>query len=289
MRYTLALILLMATRVPALAEAGGGAAWSWRHWLDEPVIEVLLALAALCYLVGLRRMLARPHRQWPVGKKRVAAFAGGLAAVFLALLSPIDALAHQTLTMHMLQHLSLMICAAPLFAYSDAHLVLLRSFSLPRRRALGRGVSALPGVKSIARKEAAASIATGQFVITLWVWHAPAAYDWALDNAYVHSCEHLMLLASATFFWRVISTSGDRRLSFGMATLLLSLVGFQGALLSALIMFAPHELYSAYAGNPPDDQALAGVLMCIPASFVYLGSTLWALFRMLGNERTNAH
>ena len=86
-----------------------------------------------------------------------------------------------------------------------------------------------------------------------------------------------------------ISTSGDRRLTFGMAALLLSLVGFQGALLSALIMFAPRGLYSAYSGNPPDDQALAGVLMCIPASFVYLGSTLWALARMLGNERTGAH
>jgi hypothetical protein len=50
-------------------------------------------------------------------------------------------------------------------------------------------------------------------------------------------------------------------------------------------MFAGHPLYSAYAGNPLDDQVLAGVLMCIPASFVYLGSTVWALWRMLGNNR----
>jgi hypothetical protein len=56
----------------------------------------------------------------------------------------------------------------------------------------------------------------------------------------------------------VISTSGDRRLSFGMATLLLSLVGFQGALLSALIMFAPHVLYSAYSGNSPMIKRLPG-------------------------------
>ena len=288
MRYAFSLIMLMASTAPALAETGDGAAWSWRHWLDEPVIEVLLALSAGWYLVGLHRMLAGQRRQWPVGKARVAAFAGGLAAVCIALLSPIDALAHRTLTMHMLQHLLLMICAAPLFAYSDAHLVLLRTLPLPRRRAVGRAVSALPGVKSIARKEAAAGIAAALFVITLWVWHVPAAYDWALHNDYAHSGEHLLLLASATFFWRVISTSGDRRLSFGMATLLLSLVGFQGALLSALIMFAPHGLYSAYSGNSPDDQALAGVLMCIPASFVYLGSTLWALACMLDNERTGA-
>ena len=188
----------------------------------------------------------------------------------------------------MLQHLLLMLGAAPLLALSDAHLVLLRALPLPARRRLGRAVADVPGVRQAARQQAAAWLAAAIFVGTLWFWHIPAAYDWALDTPLIHSCEHLMLLGAAMFFWRVIVTSGNRRLSPGMAVLLVSLVGIQGAFLSALIMFAPHGLYRAYASNPLDDQVLAGVLMCIPASFVYLGSTIWALSRMLGNGRTHA-
>lgn len=119
----------------------------------------------------------------------------------------------------------------------------------------------------------------------MWFWHIPAAYDWALGNDVVHVCEHLSLLGASTLFWRVVIASGNRRLSPAMAVILVSLVGIQGSFLSALIMFAPHPLYGAYSGNPLDDQVLAGVMMCIPASFVYLGSTIWALSRMMANGR----
>jgi putative membrane protein len=72
-----------------------------------------------------------------------------------------------------------------------------------------------------------------------------------------------------------------------MGALLVSLVGIQGAFLSALIMFAAHPLYSPYAANPIDDQVLAGLVMCIPASFIYLASTVWALWKMLGNRQAH--
>ena len=45
---------------------------------------------------------------------------------------------------------------------------------------------------------------------------------------------------------------------------------------------------TTYAGNPLQDQVLAGLLMCIPASFVYCGSTVWALWRLLGTDATHA-
>jgi putative membrane protein len=143
-------------------------------------------------------------------------------------------------------------------------------------------------MRQAAQKEVAAWIAAAVFVASMWFWHIPAAYDWALANPLVHVCEHVTLLASAIFFWRVILTSGDRRLSPATAVILVSLVGIQGSFLAALIMFAPDPLYAAYAANGPDDQALSGILMCIPASFIYLGSTVWALSRMMGNGRSDA-
>ena len=260
----------------------------WTSWFDDPLVEMLLGFFLAVYLVGLVSMMSRQHQKWPVGKPRVLAFFGAILALVVALLSPIDALAERLFSVHMLQHLFLIFGAAPLLAYSNTHLVLLRALPLSGRRSLGRAIAAIPGIRQAAQKEVAAWIAAAVFVASMWFWHIPAAYDWALANPVVHVCEHVTLLASATFFWRVILTSGDRRLSPATAVILVSLVGIQGSFLAALIMFAPRSLYAAYAANGMDDQALSGVLMCIPASFIYLGSTIWALSRMIGNGRSHA-
>ena len=288
MRLALLLIgLLAGTVAPACAQGVHTQAIP-TGWFGDPLVEILLAVLVAWYIGGLLRMLHRQHRRWPVRKARVAAFFGGVVVIAIALLSPVDALSDRYFSVHMAQHLLLMLGAAPLFAFSDMHLVLLRALPLPERRSVGRAITGVPGVRQAAHRQAAAWLAVAAFVATLWFWHIPAAYDWALGNETVHSVEHLMLLATATAFWRVILTSGDRRLTPGMAVLLVSLVGIQGAFLSALIMFAPRSLYAGYAGNPLDDQVLAGVLMCIPASFIYLGTTLWALARMLGHESRRA-
>ncbi|MEO8242925.1 MAG: cytochrome c oxidase assembly protein [bacterium] len=255
----------------------------WTSWFDDPLVAVLLAGVLALYLAGLATMLSRPHQKWPVGKARVAAFFGALLVLALALVSPIDALAEELFSVHMFQHLLLVLAVGPLLAVSDGHLVVLRAFPLSIRRSIGRAVAGIPGIKQAAHETAAAWMAVAFFIATLWFWHIPAAYDWALGNPAVHVCEHVTLIAAAVFFWRVVLTSGDRRLSPAMAVILVTLVGVQGSFLAALIMFAPRPLYAAYAANGLDDQALAGVLMCIPASFVYLGSTIWALSRMMAN------
>jgi len=284
-RASLALSILAVTPTSALATTASAAEDAGRF--NDPVVGPAVAVLLAWYAIGLVQMMRRARGKWPVGLPRVLCFSGAVLVIAIVLLSPLDALGDDYFSIHMLQHLTLMLVAAPLVAMSDAHLVLLRAFPLSLRRDIGRTVANIPGAKFAAHKKSAAWIATGLFVGTLWFWHVPAAYDWALDDEVVHACEHLTLLAAATFFWRVIVTSGNRRLNPGTAVLLVSLVGIQGALLSALLMFAPHGLYSAYAGNPLDDQVTAGVLMCIPASFVYLGSSVWALARMIGGRRSH--
>ena len=188
----------------------------------------------------------------------------------------------------MAQHLMLVLLAAPLIAVSNAHLVYLWLLPLHARRWTGRTILGIPGVKYAAHANVTAWVVCAAFVGSLWFWHAPATYNWALANKWGHASEHFVLLATSTAFWRVVVTSGERRLSPGMMILMVSLVGLQGSFLAALITFAPRSLYAAYAANSIDDQALGGVLMCIPASFLYLGSTIWALSRMLKGEKLQA-
>jgi putative membrane protein len=277
---------------PAFAHGGAHSeAAGWSSWFADPAVAIILVISAALYLGGLARMLSRPARRWPVSKWRVISFGSALGVIGLALLSPIDAFAEQLFSVHMAQHLLLVLVAAPLIAVSNAHLVYLRLLPLHARRWTGRTIIGIPGVKYVAhanRANVTAWVVCAAFVGSLWFWHVPATYDWALANKWGHASEHLLLLATSTAFWRVVVTSGERRLSPGMMVLMVSLVGLQGSFLAALITFAPRQLYAAYATNSIDDQALGGVLMCIPASFLYLGSTIWALSRMLNAEKLPA-
>ncbi len=260
---------------------GAGGVSAAEVWWEDPLIAAVLILTSLAYLGGLIRALRRRPRRWPVAKWRAACFVAAIATIAIALLSPLDTLSQTYFSAHMGQHLLLMLVAAPLLAASDAQLVLLRLFPLARRRRLGFAVSRLPGVKEAGHRPVAAWLAAGAFMVSIAFWHLPAAFDWALRHPWVHALEHLTLIGAAIAFWRVVLTSGQRRLSPGMAVIMVSLVGIQGAFMGGLISIAPHPLYAAYAGNSLNDQALAGVMMCIPASLVYLSSTIWALVRML--------
>ena len=285
------LTALAATLAFSPAWAHGGAhteAAGWSSWFADPTVSIILAVAAVLYLGGLARMLSRPSGRWPVSKWRVTSFVCALAVIALALLSPIDAFAEKLFSVHMAQHLLLVLVAAPLIALSNAQLVYLWLLPMQARRWTGRAIIAIPGVKQAMNANVTAWVVCAAFVGSLWFWHAPATYDWALANKWGHASEHLVLLATSTAFWRVVVTSGERRLSPGMMILMVSLVGLQGSFLAALITFAPRPLYAAYAANSIDDQALGGVLMCIPASFLYLGSTIWALSRMLNGENLRA-
>ena len=89
--------------------AAAAALSSWS--LDAPLLGMLLVLA-LIYFRGWRLLSAeRPHKYTAL---RLISFASGLTTIFIALASPIDALAGFLLEAHMIQHLLLIMLAPPL-------------------------------------------------------------------------------------------------------------------------------------------------------------------------------
>lgn len=107
-------------------------------------------------------------------------------------------------------------------------------------------------------------------------------YEAALHNRWIHSAEHLVFLFTAAFFWRMVITAGDRRLSLGTSVLLVTLVGLQGNRMAALITLAPQALYASYAGpGGLADQQWAGLIMWVPAGVIYLVSSVLALRRLI--------
>jgi putative membrane protein len=83
------------------------AAWTW-----DPGVLLTLGAIAVWYGLGwrhwVRRSRARPAR-W-----RAAAFYSGVVLIVLALLSPIGTYDVQSFALHMLQHMLLVVGAAPL-------------------------------------------------------------------------------------------------------------------------------------------------------------------------------
>jgi putative membrane protein len=244
----------------------------WSDWHPDPLVLLgLLAVAAL-YWQGH----TRGRRDW-----RGWCFAGGLAALAVALLSPLDALSRALASAHMVQHLLITLVAAPLLAVSAPAGPLLRGGPAAARGLVSLGRRRLPFVVHVARNPAVVWLL---HVGVLWAWHSAALYDAALRNPLLHALEHLTFLLTAVLLWRVVIGARAVRVSPGLGVLLVFATTLQSGLLSLLLTFASTPWYVGYTTTTRPwgleqlaDQHLAGAIMWVPAGFVYLGVALTLL------------
>jgi putative membrane protein len=245
----------------------------WGAWNLDPVLLGGLLLAAWAFWRGQTSGPRRPVDSW-----RARCFSGALVALGLALLSPLDALSGSLASAHMVQHLLLLLVAAPLLALSAPSSAILRGSPLALRRASGRWRRRLGlthGNLGVLRHPAAVWLLS---VGVVWFWHAAAPYDATLDNQLLHVLEHASFLITAVLFWQVVvGVRGAARVSGGLGVLLVFAMAMQSVFLSVLLTFARTPWYSGYAAttapwglDPLTDQRLAGVIMWIPAGVIYL-------------------
>jgi cytochrome c oxidase assembly factor CtaG len=186
----------------------------------------------------------------------------------------------------MVQHLLLMLAAAPLLVAGRPGATLVEALPVGRRAQLGRALHR-PGWR-IARRVlthpvVVLTVAVGGF----WIWHLPGLYDAALRHTAVHMAEHATFLVGAFLFWTIVLDPGPRRrLGLGATCGFVFAAMLTNIWLAAGLAFATTPLYSAYQGPGTtaaaalSDQQLAGVLMWVPADIVYF-FTLLLLFRRL--------
>ena len=172
-------------------------------WSFPPVVTALNLLTALLYIRGwieLRRVM--PGRFTP---GRLACFLSGIAALEIALASPIDTFDPFLLTDHMLQHMFLMVIVPPLVLLGDPLIPLLRG--LPRwvaRNVLSPFLS-WPALARLGTLLIDPPVALLLLSVAMVGWHIPAAYELALRSPGWHEIEHAcFLVASLLFWWPVI-------------------------------------------------------------------------------------
>lgn len=199
-------------------------------WNADPLLLATLVAAAL---LGLRLERAGRPLWW-----------SGVAVLALVFLSPLCALASALFAARGLHHLLIAAVAAPLLA-----------IALPR-----------PQSSSITPALAASSLA-------LWLWHWPALYEAAYHDHLVYWLLQILLLSSFVWFWRAVLSPGAPPLT---AVLAIGAGAGQMGLLGALLTLAPRPLYAVHGPSallwgldPLQDQQIAGLLMWVPAFFVY--------------------
>ncbi|HJP66054.1 MAG TPA: cytochrome c oxidase assembly protein [Actinomycetota bacterium] len=245
------------------------------RWSLDPVALAGLLMAGWLYARGVRRLWAGGHAGRGIRLRHVTAFVGGLLAVAAALATPLDGLANELLSAHMVQHVLLMVVAAPLLVVGRAGLAFEAAAGPRVRRRLHRLVAPLA---PIGRAVVHPVVVWFLAVAALWTWHLPSLYDTALASQPVHVLEHASFLgASLLFWWIALAPSGPRRLPRGFDVLFVATGMFPGSVLGALLTMAPAPIYPFYVvattrwgASPLADQQAAGAIMWVPSFGVYL-------------------
>jgi putative membrane protein len=197
----------------------------------------------------------------------------------VALAPPMHDLAEARLSAHMVQHLLLVLLAAPLLCLVRPLRGLSRRLGPRARRRLARCARPLRRLHGPGAGVAVAVAAWLLHVATLWAWHAPVLYEAALTSPVLHALEHATLLGSALLFWIPVMRP-HARAGLGPAgtVLYLGAAAGQCTVLGALMVLASAPWYRTHA---LDDQHLAGLIMWMPAGSLYVAFALARLLPVL--------
>jgi cytochrome c oxidase assembly factor CtaG len=258
------------------------------RWDVPWLVTAALAVTAVIYtrgFVGIRRTRPAQFPTW-----RLACFLGGIAALFIAVASPLDTFSETLLFMHMAQHYVLMSIAPPLVVLGAPVVPLLRG--LPRwiirkpLRPLFRG-RILPVLGRILTRPRVAWLAMNAAYIG---WHIPRAYEFALASENWHNFEHACFFFTNLLFWwpLICPWPSQPARSRWMLIPYLLLADIVNTAVSAMLCFSGRLLYASYGFTPRpfglsalNDQVAAGAFMWVVGSMVYFIPAMILIVRLL--------
>jgi len=263
-------------------------------WEFNPSVLIPTVIFGALYARGWWRLHRRASILFRFSQP--AAFFAGLIAIVFALLSPIHAFAGWLLTVHMIQHLLLMMVAPPLILGGAPYLPFLSG--LPRFLIGGVGPFLSSAVlRKIARFVSHPVFCWFAFISVNVTWHLPAMYELALRSTAWHEAEHFCFLSSALLFWLPIIEPRPWVAPTPRWLILpyLILADFQNTALSAFLVFYDRVVYPTYAMIPRitnltalEDQAAAGAMMWVASSVFFLVPLGLITIELMSTQRTRS-
>jgi len=270
----------------------GAARLSWGDWSFEPIVTLGLMALVGAYALAHRRQWLSPGDDMAPWSLRAAArpwyFGLGVTVAYLALQSPIDRGGDQyLLSLHMIQHLLLMMVAPPLAL-----------LGLCGARTLGPQIA--PGLRRWTTRLTRVWPATVVFNAVLLIWHLPPLYDATLSIEPIHIVEHVTFIAAGLVFWWPIVDPlrgpSTRRVSPLEKVAMLAVAGVPPTLLGFVMVMARRPLYDFYARverlwglSAVGDQQLAGVIMFGLGNIIYFVAISIIFLGLVGSPDEDEH
>ncbi len=257
-------------------------------WSFDPTIGIPLAITAGGYVWAVRHV-DRAHPTNRVPGARTFFWLLGLATIFVALQSPIERYDTTLFSLHMVQHVLLMLFAAPFLALGAPITLLLRTVRPKTRRQV-----VLPILHSVPVRIVTFPVVTWVlFAMVMWGTHFSPIFERSLEDPTVHQIEHLVYLVSACLFWWpvVALDPSPWRMSEPIRIVYTFLQMPQNTFLGLAIISAAAPLYSHYAtldlawgAGPLGDQQMAGAVMWVVGDLVFLVAILGIVVSWMRRE-----
>jgi len=245
-------------------------------WTFTPDIVVGVLLLAALYIAGVLRQRPDARRVPPW---RHGSFCAGLGAIFLALQSPLDALAEYSFAAHQVQHLLLHALGPMFLALSAPGEMLIAGTPVHLRRRIVQPVLTSTSLRRLIHVTTRPWPATALFVGSLYFWQLPRYHELAVIQNGVHYLMHVtMLVTGFVFFWCVF----DRRPAplgarYGARVTMLWAAAVGNILLGSVLTLKRSVVYPVYgeAGRlwglvPLDDERLGGFIIWVPGSMMLI-------------------
>jgi len=239
-------------------------------WSPPLALNLTILLTAFFYFRGW--LFLRRSSPTLFGAGRLGAFLAGMFFLWFAIGSPLSAFDDASLTVHMIQHILLMLVVPPFVLLGAPSLPLLHG--LPPwfvRSILGPFLRWLP-VQIAGRFLTHPAVCWILSTVALIGWHVPSAFELALRSDFWHEVEHICFLSTSfLFWWPVIQPfPSEARWPRWSIPLYLFFGMLPGGALGAFLTFCDRVLYPSYAQAPTlfpitplTDQIVAGSLMWV--------------------------
>jgi putative membrane protein len=259
-----------------------------------PVAFAAGAAGLALYAVAVRRYNRR-HPARPFPPVRAAAFAAGTVVTAASLGPPLDPLSAWFLSFHMVQHLLLMLVAAPLLLLGT-----------PVRLARQSGVAAIERAAGWCAHSRWLRVVTWPpaawclYAAVLVGSHFSPLYEAALEHPPVHVLEHLLYFTAALAFWYPVVglDPSPWRMGYGLRLLYLAAALPVQPMVGVALYSAPRVLYPHYAiaaavrglaaSAALADQQNGGVVMWLGGGFPMVIALLLVAAAWAAEERRMA-
>lgn len=241
------------------------------------VTSVVVPLGFAAAYLKRAHTLSRQGR--PVPTWRQLCFTIGILLIAVAISGPVDNLAEELVSAHMVQHLLL----ADLVS-----LLLVLGLTGPVMQPLLANRWTRP-LRHLTHPVAAISI----FTFNLFLWHSPPLYQAVLHSESLHVLEHLLFIGTGVLLWMPLFGPLPKPEWFGKAAHVVYTAGIwlPGMALANALMWSDTVFYPDYSATalahgiePIADQGTAGAILMVECMMMVLALLGWVFLRWAAED-----